>query len=246
MRILEIERISVFWCSFPLVIPLEYLCLCFLLLYATTTSHINLIARTGFVTGGHYGLSTGRETSATLFPSCRSSCTPRFPLCPLTSSWFHLDLTDLSNVLLHQFRTLQLLKFDRARGVATVDFQTGDRHHYTHWNFFKMKVLRSKRIVLIFQLLPSLISQSLETRILGNGKDDVGATDSHRFLRNETLKRTSEWNKTVNGSLFDQHPDFYFWRSKIFRRKQINYQNETCRCFVISKGRCLVPKETEF
>lgn len=214
MRIPEIERISVFWCSFPLVIPLEYLCLCFLLLYATTTSHINLIARTGFVTGGHYGLSTGRETSATLFPSCRSSCTPRFPLCPLTSSWFHLDLTDLSNVLLHQFRTLQLLKFDRARGVATVDFQT-DRHHCTHWNFLKMKVLRSKRIVLIFQLLPSLISQSLETRILGNGKDDVGATDSHRFLRNETLKRTSEWNKLSTDHYSTSILTFTFedWRS---------------------------------
>lgn len=146
MRILEIEkRISVFWCSFPLVIPLEYLCLCFLLLYATTTSHINLIARTGFVTGGHYGLSTGRETSATLFPSCRSSCTrvrTRFPLCPLTSSWFHLDLTESRPIqrIAPSISNWTSLKFDRARGVITVDFQTGDRHHSTHWNFLKMKV----------------------------------------------------------------------------------------------------------
>ena len=33
----------------------------FLLLCATTGSHINLIARTGFVTGGHYGLSTAGD-----------------------------------------------------------------------------------------------------------------------------------------------------------------------------------------
>lgn len=54
-----------------LYIPLEYLPA---FPSPLRNSHINLIARTGFVTGGHYGLSTGRETSATLFPSCRSSC----------------------------------------------------------------------------------------------------------------------------------------------------------------------------
>lgn len=122
-----------------LYIPLEYLPA---FPSPLRNSHINLIARTGFVTGGHYGLSTAERQAPLCFPlvvppACVCASISIVPINQF--SWFHLDLRKPTSPTIAQSNfelqtSLSLIERMQARGMITrrwsIDFQVS-----LHWKW---------------------------------------------------------------------------------------------------------------